>query len=151
LEVERAAFSEATIKASWRNTGMSKEPACTGIDPSKINSLARRNYGLSAGSQRSLLDKAKKLVLDILAASTGRAQSSSQPLTLTLDQVYTTDQVDDLRRSQKCQRKSQGESRAQRRIQKETLSREKRARREAAKEAGAEAKRHGTSNHEEWE
>jgi hypothetical protein len=38
LEVERAAFSEATIKASWRNTGMSKEPACTGIDPGKINS-----------------------------------------------------------------------------------------------------------------
>ena len=33
-EEVRAAFSEATIKASWRNTGLSKEPACTGIDPS---------------------------------------------------------------------------------------------------------------------
>ncbi len=123
LEVERAAFSEATIKASWRNTGMSKEPACTGIDPSKINSLARRNDGLSAGTQRSLCHKAKRLVLDILATSTGRAQSSSQPLTLTLDHVDTTDQIDDLRRSQKNRRRSAAESRAQRRIQKETLSR----------------------------
>src|SRR3989338_723200 len=81
------------------------------------------------------------LVLDILAASTGRAQSSSQPLTLTLDHVDTTDQIDDLRRSQKNRRRSAAESRAQRRIQKETLSREKRARREAVKEARADAKR----------
>lgn len=141
IEAEFKALSAATIKASWRNTGMSLEPEGKDIDPRKIRSLAVQNYGCIRGVPRSIMAKAAKLTLGLLSTSGGKARSSSQPLTLTLDEPFTTDQIEELRRTQKRGKAQVVQSREQLRTQKESDRQEKAKRKQAEREAKADERR----------
>ena len=141
VDAESRAFSKQTILKSWIHTGLSRPADDRDLDPQKIMALARRNYGLMKGRQRSTVAAAQKLTLDTLAQVSNRKRSAPSQVTIDPDTPFTPEQIEALLRRQEQDRQEQEEARAQRQSEKEAERQAKRARRQQTREEATEANR----------
>lgn len=126
---EQAAFTPATIKRCWLNTGMSSKDDASQIDEEKVIQLARRAFAEPDKPTNSAVSAAQRLTLATLSAQTGRRPAPASRVSMRMNAIYSPDELRDALVDEQSRKAKKEEERRLQAIQREERRKEEKEKR----------------------